>query len=264
MGALPESGRPSPYWWATLCSGSASTAGRPVERREPERLVGSTSWRRESRGRDRTRRGTGEGELWSAASANRSAGGGDGREDMAAARANPRRTPASANRSAGGGDGREDMAAAHANPRRWTGGYGGGPCGRLGGSRGRAAAPMAAESTGRTSRTARGGRRHPRHRPAVPALGFAAGSWMRAAVRPRRVPDFLRRLPLWRVAVAPIDGKGAAWVSVRRDWGSGSRPERRGSGREMWVSGRRGRSRSVLLELFGSVWTGRCARAQNI
>jgi hypothetical protein len=37
MGALPESGRPSPYWWATLCSGSASTAGPPVEQREPER-----------------------------------------------------------------------------------------------------------------------------------------------------------------------------------------------------------------------------------
>jgi hypothetical protein len=59
---------------------------------------------------------------------------------------------------------------------------------------------------------------------------------------------------------ADLDGGG------RRSW-PGSRPERRGGGMEMGVSGRRGRSRSVLLEWFGRslvVWTGRRARAQNI
>jgi hypothetical protein len=67
--------------------------------------------------------------------------------------------------------------------------------GRLGGPRGRAEAPMAAKSTARASRTARGGRSRPRRRPAVPELGFAPGSGRRAEVRPRRIPEFLRRQP---------------------------------------------------------------------
>jgi hypothetical protein len=90
------------------------------------------------------------------------------------------------------------------NPRRPASGVpqlarGGG----LGGSRGRSATPMAAESTSSACRTARGGRRRPpRWRPAarrygLQQVGDAAGLGRRAAVRPTRVPVFLRRPPSW-------------------------------------------------------------------